>query len=111
MALDDPWLDPFLNPALGTRIAESAFLAAPTLYGIEGDNGAGRTIPLTGLLSGPAWFGGASVALQQIVDSDPGPNWSWRPEPLIIVDIPRRLGVTDATNTYASGFLGRRLGG
>ena len=110
VALDDPWLDPFLNPALGTRIAESAFLAAPTFYGIEGDNGAGHTIPLTGLLSGPAWFGGASVALQQIVDSDPGPNWSWRPEPLIIVDIPRRLGATDATNTYASGFLGRRLG-
>src|SRR5688572_22875759 len=47
IALDDPWLDPFLNPALGGLIAEPTFLAAPTFYGVEGDNGAGRTIPLT----------------------------------------------------------------
>src|SRR5687768_749604 len=36
IAVDDPWLDPFLNPALGARLDGSAFLAAPTFYGIEG---------------------------------------------------------------------------
>jgi hypothetical protein len=113
IALDDPWLDPFLNPALGVLIEESTFLAAPTFYGVEGDNGAGRTIPLTGLFGGRAWFGGASVALQQIVDQNGGMiGWTVRPD--IAIDFVGpccgQVDASDATNTYASGFLGRRLG-
>ena len=109
IAIDDPWLDPFLNPALGSRLEESAFLAAPTFYGIEGGNGAGRAVPLTGLFAGSAWFGGASVALQQIIDENGGPEWAFLPGNWIDPAWPRRLDASDATNTYASFFLGRRL--
>lgn len=108
VAIEDPWLDPFLNPALGARLTESVFLAAPVFYGIEGRNGAGRTLPLTGLFTGRGWFGGGSIALQQIVDQRDN-----APFP-VTTDVfweapPRRLDGSDATNTYASLFLGRRL--
>ena len=110
IAVDDPWMDPFQNPALGARLDESAFFAAPTFYGIEGGNGAGRTVPLAGLFTGGEWFGGASVALQQIVDGSEAPDWVSPAEPWFDVAMPRRLDSSDATNTYASLFLGRRLG-
>jgi hypothetical protein len=109
IAIDDPWLDPFLNPALGSRLTGSSFLAAPTFYGIEGGNGAGRTIPLGAMFAGTTWFGGGSVALQQIVD---GSNSFCCGVP-VVDDVwwegPRRLDSSDATNTYASLFLGRQL--
>ena len=107
IAVDDPWLDGFVNPALGSRMGESAFLASPTFYGIEGGNGAGRTIPLAGLFNGADWFSGMSVALQQIVDENGGNVWA--PDPWLRMTAPRRLEGSDATNTYASVFLGRRL--
>lgn len=109
IALDGPWLDPFLNPALGSLLDESAFLASPTFYGIEGDNGAGRTVPLSGLFSGRRWFGGVAVAFQQIVDENGSPAWIVRPGPWLDLRQPRRLDAADATNSYASGFLGLRL--
>jgi len=113
IALDDPWLDPFLNPALGGEIGRSTFLTSPTFYGVEHDSGAGRTIPLTGLFRGRKWFAGASVALQQIVDQNGGGPccWAVRPEmALIDIAFPPSVDGTDATNTYASGYVGRRLG-
>ena len=112
IATDDPWVDAFGNPALGLFLEESSFLASPTFYGIEGSSGAGRTIPLTGLFKGRTWFGGASVALQQIVNEDGRPGFDVLPlRPGIVIDValPRRLDSSDATNTYASGFLGLRL--
>ena len=112
IAVDDPWLDGFSNPALGSLILDPSFLASPTFYGIEGGNGAGRTVPLTGLFSGPRWFGGASVALQQIVNETGSccAVWSVAPElPWADQSVPRRLDGSDATNTYASGFVGMRL--
>jgi hypothetical protein len=108
IAVSDPWLDPFLNPALGSRLTESAFLAAPTFYGIEGGNGAGRTIPLSAMFGGAKWFGGGSIALQQIVDGTGSPPCCWAID-AVWNGIPRELGSSDATNTYASAFLGRRL--
>ena len=112
VAVDDPWVDAFGNPALGLFLEESSFLASPTFYGIEGSSGAGRTVPLTGLFKGRTWFGGASVALQQIVNENGRPGFDVLPlRPGIAIDVafPRRLDSSDATNTYASGFLGLRL--
>jgi hypothetical protein len=111
IAVDDAWLDPFSNPALGARLTESAFLAAPTFYGIEGGNGAGRTIPLTATFSGGVWFGGGSIALQQIVNAS-GNTWccAFPAVDVLWEGTPRRLDASDATNTYASAFLGRRFG-
>lgn len=110
IAIDDPWLDPFLDPALGGRITESSFLAAPTFYGIEGRSGSGRTLPLAGLFTSGAWFGGASIALQQIVDRN-GCCAAFPPAIDVLWDEPpRRLDGSDATNTYGSLFLGRRFG-
>jgi hypothetical protein len=113
IAVDDPWLDPFVNPALGVLVEEPVFLTSPTFYSVEHDAGGGRTIPLTAMFGGRGWFGGASVALQQIVNQEGIPSWAVQPGIAIDIAFPFTFssgGGGDATNTYASGFLGRRLG-
>jgi hypothetical protein len=108
ITLRDRWMDPFVNPAKGALLTESAFFLSPTTYGISGDNGAGRTLPLSGLFTADNWFGGMSLALQQIENQEttdfflrPGLDW---------VGLPRRLDESAARNVYLQGFTGRRLG-
>ena len=106
IALHDRWLDPFVNPAKGSLTEESSFFASPTFYGISDDNGAGRTLPLSGLFAGDTWFGGVSMALQQIENrqgaTQLGVAWDWTGEP-------RRLDESAARNLYVHGFAGRRF--
>ena len=74
LALDDPLLDPFTNPARGAFVDGSMFVSTPLFYNIsldEGfgnnsDQGSGRTIPL-GLVSNEGGrFGSMLLAWQQI---------------------------------------------
>jgi len=115
IALDDPLLDPFVNPALGSALEQSRLFGAPSYYRIANGNGSGRTLPLGIMIAGQKYFGTASVALQQL---QPANRWgafccfgdgtvgrlqnSW-------VD-PSSLRDRSATNMYASGSLGRRIG-
>lgn len=107
IALRDSWLDPFVNPAKGALTTESAFFASPTFYGISEHNGAGRTLPLSGLFTGGAWFGGVSMALQQI-ENRQGTRvafpvtWEW-------TGAARRLDESASRNLYLHGFAGRRV--
>ena len=108
LAVNDSLGDPWSNPAKGVFIDESSFLGAPTFYGISDGGGSGKTFPLTGLFRGSEWFGGASLALQQVDDSrgdrffiDPWVLWNGPP---------RRLRDVSSRNLYASGLVGRRLG-
>jgi hypothetical protein len=107
IALRDSWLDPFVNPAKGALTTESAFFASPTFYGISEHNGAGRTLPLSGLFTGGAWFGGVSMALQQIENRQGTPvafpvTWEW-------TGAARRLDESASRNLYLHGFAGRRV--
>jgi hypothetical protein len=110
LALDDTLGDAWIHPARGARLQGATLLASPTLYGISADGGGGRTFPLTALLAGERWFGGGTVALQQIdneagrgdlVVIDPLPGWGGGEE---------RLSDRSLRNLYARAFLGRRLG-
>ena len=101
IAVDDSIADGWSNPAKGVLVGESSILGAPTFYGISNDGGGGKTFPLTGLLRGSEWFGGVSLALQQITNNPPD-RWSWTPG--------RRLSEGSARNLYGRGYVGRELG-
>ena len=66
--------DPFSNPATGSRIAESQVFAVPTFYGISNNAGNARALPFGMLVRTGRWFGGVSVALQQLKTGE----WSMR---------------------------------
>ena len=66
IALADTLLDPFGNPAMGSRLDGARFFGSPTLYSISQQSGGGRTLPLGALLRSGAWYGGLAVAVQEI---------------------------------------------
>ncbi len=72
LAVVDSLGDVFSNPALGYRLDAGVGFGAPVVYGIEQDGGSGQTLPLGAFLRGDQWFGGLSVALQQLSAADPG---------------------------------------
>ena len=111
IALHDRLLDPWVNPAKGSLLAESSFIGAPAIYGISEDAGAGRTLPLSGLLVGDAWFGGVGVALQQIVDEPGGNGGFFFTDDVVWRGPVRRLDETTSRNLYLDGFVGRRIPG
>ena len=106
IALDDRLLDPFVNPATGSRIREETLVSSPTFYTISNDNGAGRTLPIAILAGSDEWFGGGSFSLQELISAN-------RDQILGIWRRPRvdqTLREQSATNLYLHGYLGRRLG-
>lgn len=110
LALDDPLADPWANPALGFRIDGPALLGAPTLYTISGRGGSGRTFPVAAFLRSARWWGGVSMALQQIDNRPPEEQWIWtRPQPWPWNPAPQ-LSEASNRNLYGRGFLGTRLG-
>jgi hypothetical protein len=107
-ALDDSLADGWSNPARGGGRTSPVFLGSPTFYGISDQGGGGRSFPVAGLFGGDRWFGGATLALQQVEDDGNnglGPIeccWFGRPQPALR----DRFG----RNVYVGGFVGRRLG-
>lgn len=71
IAMADSLLDPFENPALGSRIRRAVYFGAPTFFAVTNEAGSGQTYPL-GLLArkGRLFFGG-TLALQEINPARP----------------------------------------
>ena len=115
IAVDDSLHDPFGNPALGARLTGSQFFGAPGLYSVSSRAGAGRTLPMGALVRSGPWFGGMSLAIQQ-VDFSEGSGF-----PIPVCPNCRMLQTDVASfpliapthrsngNTYAQGMLGRVL--
>ena len=106
IALDDHLLDPFVNPAKGSRIREATLVSSPAFYAITNDNGSGRTLPIALLGGSETWFGGGSFALQELTAADREQLFRiwWGPQ------ADQTLREQSATNLYLHGYLGRRLG-
>ncbi|KPK78511.1 MAG: hypothetical protein AMS25_14910 [Gemmatimonas sp. SM23_52] len=104
IALDDPLLDPFVNPAKGSRIQGAQLFATPSFYSVSGDGGAGRALPAGVLLSGGGWFGGALLSLQQIEMA------RQLVQPVFFrAEGVELLSEKSSNNIYAFGMLGTRL--
>lgn len=108
IALADPWLDPFVNPAKGSQVEEAQVFAAPTFYSVGRNAGSAATLS-AGTLFGGRVFGGALLALQQIKAGEnffgPWPVWDMAILP------PDALSQRSATNKYGYVSLGTRLPG
>jgi len=107
-ALDDAWLDPFVNPAKGARVTTSQVFAVPTFYSVGQNSGSAATLSAGGLFGGGHLFGGALLALQQIKSGQdffgPMPLMDFAALP------PDALSKQSATNKYVFGSIGTRIG-
>ncbi len=109
IALNDSLLDPFVNPGKGSLVQGALVFVSPALYDVSGEFGTGRSIPMGALFGSGAWFGGVTVALQQLEPMNPafpfpffgGPEWA----------PPTVLSQSSASNIYLFGMLGRQLSG
>lgn len=109
IALDDPLLDPFVNPARGARVRGSQFFALPTFYSVSEHAGNGKTVSAGSFVTGARVFGGVLVSLQQLTRGDQ----FFGPLPLRDIAIlpPSALSQQSATNKYAFLALGTKLPG
>jgi len=109
IALEDPLLDAFVNPAKGMRLQGMRLFGSPTFYTISEDNGSAKTLPLGFWLGTETHFAGASVALQQLGAPEQG---DFFPVPLdfiangSVMGEQSLLSKKNAHNAYVSGFVG-----
>ncbi|MBI2615606.1 MAG: hypothetical protein HYW52_08035, partial [Gemmatimonadetes bacterium] len=66
IAVVDPLLDAFVNPAKGSRMSAPYLYGSPGLYSVSSDAGGGRTLPLAAAARAGTWFGGLALALQEV---------------------------------------------
>ena len=104
IALDDRLLDPFINPALGRHLEGSTIAGSPAFYGFDVGERGGRTLPVTGLFSGDRWFGGATLALQQLLHDN---RFGFQPGICCFPPQVSTLSDRSSTNLYSQAFLGR----
>jgi len=96
IALEDPSADPFVNPAKGGRIRGVYLFSAPVFGNVTENNGGVRTLPLGALLGSSRWFGGMSLAVQQLSAPDR-------------FNFISSLAEKNTNNLYAAGLLGKKL--
>ncbi len=102
IAVDDPWLDAFVNPATGSRISGLNIFVQPTFYTVSENLGGARTFPGTLFLKNENWFGVLSISIQQLEAANLSNPDFFNSQP---------SGPADrfSTNRYAFISLGRRL--
>jgi len=96
IALEDPSADPFINPAKGGRIRGVYLFSAPVFGNTTENNGGVRTLPLGALLGSSRWFGGMSLAVQQLSTPDR-------------FNFISSLAEKNTNNLYAAGLLGTKF--
>lgn len=111
IAVPDPSLDPFINPAKGARIRGAYLFSSPVFSSITEENGGIRSLPFGALVGSQTWFGGLNLAVQKHNErNNRGARSIIRPD-----DIWRNTGIILAdenkNNTYAAGLIGKKLPG
>ena len=86
IALRDPLLDPFANPATAARVQGGLVAGTPGMFSVSENAGGGKTLPVSVIAHSRSWFGGLSLALQEI---DGGRRFT---------DPVSRIGVFDASS-------------
>lgn len=109
IALDDPWLDPFVNPARGARQDGAHLFGAPAVYSISNNNGGARTLPFSLIYGGEEWFGAASLTIQEL--RSPDERVFVQPVDFFVLPPADLLSEGSATNKYFFGMIGQKLPG
>jgi hypothetical protein len=102
IALNDSYGDPFVNPASGRYIQESAIFCLPTFYTSSEQENFNKSLPVSLLYNRASWFGGFSLALQQIDNQLQNGNNSW-------LNSPEKLSNRSRQNHYLHLFIGREI--
>ncbi len=110
IAVEDPSLDPFINPAKGARIQGAYVFSAPVFSNVSDQNGGARTLPFGTLLSSGRWFGGMNVAIQQFSGRERSDVVGWA-APDVVVPPTSLLFDQKPKNLYAAGLVGTKLPG
>jgi uncharacterized protein YchJ len=66
ITLADSLLDPFTNPAKGTRLDRSYVLGSPAVFSVSGNSGGGQTFPLGAFLARGTSFASVMLVTQRI---------------------------------------------
>ncbi len=111
IAYDDPSLDPFINPAKGGRLRGVYLFSSPVFGNITENNGSVRTLPLGALLGSARWFGGMSLAVQQLSGPERPDFIRWRPAIDVAWNSSSLLADQNRNNLYAAGLIGTKFGG
>ena len=114
IALADTLLDPFVNPATGTRLGGSRVFASPSGYSTSQGTGAARALPFAAYVGSGAWFGGLALAIQEVDATQPMGSFPPPPCPacaelLVAPNTPLGPPAQSHTNTYSSASLGHVL--
>lgn len=111
IALDDPLLDPFVNPAKGARVDASWFFGSPTFDVISRGNGITRTLPVGAVFAERTWFGGGIAAMQHV---EGGGRLPFFPpvDPASTTELPSPSALDERSvmNKYAQVMVGRTFG-
>ena len=117
IALADSLYDPFMNPAMGTRLRGGRFFSSPTVYSVSRNTGGGRSLPFAVLARSNVWYGGLALALQQVEPSRPpqsGGIFVAEPRAFATVAVDPVIPEPDTRahgNEYAFAMVGRDLPG
>jgi hypothetical protein len=114
IALADSLLDPFTNPAMGARLGQARLFGSPAIYSTSQQTGNGATLPLAAFGRAQGWFGGISLAVQQVDGSRQpqqfvNPPGVFRPGPFLPPGPPADFG--SHGNQYAFASLGKVVNG
>ncbi len=66
IANDDPWLAPFVNPALGAAMEKNMVFLSPTLHNMVDDRSSATTLPVGLQLKPGPWFGTFAMSIQEL---------------------------------------------
>ena len=110
IALADSLLDPFVNPAKGSRVrprSGGAFFGSPAFYSISQKAGGGQTFPIGGVLRSGEIFGAVAFAYQEI-DAAASSTGAFLPPVLRAADgSPITIPEPSRQNQFAFASLGR----
>jgi len=106
IALSDSLLDPFVNPAKGSRVTRGgSFFGSPTFYALSRSAGGGQTLPLGGTVRAGRMFGSLAVALQEIDTTATAPVFL-PPVALSAQGAPLQRPASSRQNRYAFASAG-----
>jgi hypothetical protein len=107
IALDDSLLDPFVNPAKGSRVTRGgAFFGSPTFYSLSERAGGGKTLPVGGLVRSGNSFAAFTLAIQEL-DTVRGEAEFIHPGVAAADGTPIVTSSPSRQNRYAFGSVGR----
>lgn len=111
IALADSMLDPFVNPAKGSRVrprSGGSFFGSPAFYSVSQKAGGGQTFPVGGVLRSGATFGAVAFAYQELDDVNPNPTFA--PPVLRAADgSPVTIAEPSRQNQFAFASIGRLI--